>query len=214
MVTNLILPNDRLPINIERGAEGGPGFLTIVQSQRSGNEVRIPLWSRSRGEWDISYGIQLKEDFDAVKDLFYNAQGRAAAFLFKDWSDFEIGDPNDAVNNNQPIIAGDGSTSTRQIFKRYTVPSGATHDRNLHRIINGSLTVLVNGVVQTETTHYTVDYSTGVITFVSPPGNGLAIEIACEFDILVRFDSDRLPIAMETFEAGEIPPITIVEIKE
>ena len=221
MVTNLILPNDRLPINVERGAEGGPRFLTMVQPQRSGREVRIPIWSRTRGSWDIAYGIQLIEDptaqheaLYAVIALFYNAQGRAASFRFRDWSDYKIGDPDNAALSNQTIGTGDGIATAYQFFKRYTLPSTAFYDRNIFRLVSGTLTVFVNAVEQTETTHYTVNYDTGLITFVTPPPSSQLVQIATEFDLLVRFDQDDLNISMETFEAGEIPAIRIVEIKE
>jgi uncharacterized protein (TIGR02217 family) len=216
MAINLVLDTDRLPIDVERGADGGPGFLTIIQTQRSGSEIRIPVWTIVRGEWDISYGIQLKEDLDAVLNLFYNAQGRAAAFLFRDWSDYEIGDPANPLLDRDPIVAGDGATLTRQIFKRYTLTSGAFFDRDITRPVSGTLSVYVNGVLQVEGggSDYTVDYTTGIITFAVAPPNGHAIEVACEFDILVRFDTDRLVISMATFEAGEIPAIRIVQVKE
>ncbi len=214
MATNLILAADRLPENVEKGADGGPRFQTLIQPQHSGREVRIPVWSQTRGEWNIAYGIRDKSDLEEVIALFYAAQGRAAAFLFKDWSDFEIGDPNDAANDNLQIGTGNGSNPVFQIVKRYILPSAAFHDRTIKRILAGTLSVFVDGVLQVNPTHYSVNLSTGVITFVTPPGNGLSVSVACEFNVLVRFDDDHLAISMETFESGEIPPILILEVKE
>lgn len=216
MVTNLILPNDRLPPDVESGVDGGPEFLTLIQTMRNGKEVRIPLWDKAKHDWDVSYGISTKEDFKAVIALFYNTKGRAAAFLFKDWSDYQIGDISDPTGTKEPIIAGDGVTTTRQIFKQYLLSSGAFYNRTIYRIVSGTLSVFVNNILQVEGggDDYTVDYSTGIITFNSAPGNSLPIEIVCEFDILVRFGADKLGVSMRTFLAGEIRPIIIIAVKE
>lgn len=52
--------------------------------------------------------------------------------------------------------------------------------------------VTVNATLQTETTHYTLDKTTGTLTFVSTPGNGVAITIDCSSVYLL--DSDWLVI--------------------
>ncbi len=47
----------RMPIDVERGAVGGPGFKTRVLPLESGFEQRNIDWSDTRGEWDLSYGL-------------------------------------------------------------------------------------------------------------------------------------------------------------
>jgi uncharacterized protein (TIGR02217 family) len=74
--------------------------------------------------------------------------------------------------------------------------------------------VYVNAVLQTITTHYTIDMDTGIITFVTPPTDTHPIAIACEFDVPVRFDTDALDITAETFDAMTIPQIPILELKD
>ena len=222
MATNLILDDDRLPVDVERGASGGPRFQTIIQSLRSGKEVRIPVWSKSRGEWDIAYGLRDLEDgsnplltaIESIVTLFYGAQGRTAAFLFKDWSDYRIGDPDDPGNDHSTIGSGDGAATVFQIVKRYELPSGASHDRTIHRIVAGTLAVYLDDLLQAAPADYSADLKTGVITFTAAPGAGQAVAVACEFDLLVRFDDDHLSISTETFEAAAVEPIVVVEVKE
>lgn len=198
--------NVRLPEDVERGAQGGPGFNTAVVSLATGYEQRNMNWQFARCKYDISYGIQTKQDFSDVLEFFYARRGRAHSFRFKDWSDFEL--------IRQNIGTGDGADATWQIFKRYT-DSGGTYDRDLTKIVSGTVSVWVASTLKTETTHYTVNYSTGVITFTGGniPTGGQAIEVECEFDVPCRFDSDDFGITLETFQAGAIPSITIVEVR-
>ena len=198
----------RLPEEVEKGAQGGPRFKTTVMLLGGGAEKRNIEWERIKGAWDVGYGIESKSIFSLVLDFFYVRRGRAHSFRFKDWSDYQMGTTGNPVVFN----TGDSSTTVFQLKKRYT--SGAyTFDREISKIVAGTLEVYVNGVLQTITTHYTVDLLTGLITFVSAPG---VVDIAavCEFDVPVRFDTDAIDVTLETFDAGMIPQFPIVEVKD
>jgi uncharacterized protein (TIGR02217 family) len=71
--------------------------------------------------------------------------------------------------------------------------------------------VYVNDVLVT--TGYTVNYDTGVITFSSPVTNGHTVKVRGEFDVPVRFDSDKLELTLEAFELETMDSIPLVEIK-
>ena len=199
----------RLPEDVERGAEGGPQFNTTVIELISGFEKRNINWSKTRGEWDIGYGITTKTLFNSVLTFFYAREGRAHGFLFKDWSDFEMA--------RQNIGLTDTSNDTFQIFKRYT--SGAiNYDRILNKIVTGTESVWVNDVAITEgvgVSQYQLDDTTGIITLGSALASqsGTDVEVLCEFNIPVRFDTDQLRISMQTFDAGAIPEFSIVEVR-
>jgi uncharacterized protein (TIGR02217 family) len=53
------------------------------------------------------------------------------------------------------------------------------------------------------------------VTFVAEhiPMEGAAVSAGFEFDVPVRFDTDRLEISLAQIEAGSIPHIPIVEIR-
>ncbi len=59
-------------------------------------------------------------------------------------------------------------------------------------VTNGTLTVKVNGVAQTEGVDYTVNYTTGVVTFTAAPTNGHAILATYRFRRLALFDGGYL----------------------
>ena len=212
--------DQRLPTDVERGAQGGPRFNTSVVQLSSGHERRNAEWSRVRGEWDISYGITRRSQLEAVIAMFYVSQGRKNGFRFKDWSDHAIGKPGDAATRQQ-IGVGDGSTTAFQVFKRYSV-GAASYDRVIKKLVDGTVTVYLNGSEATPT----IDHSTGEITFSSPPGgpgsggdgpNGEdVVSVVCEFDVPVRFDQDDLPISTEVHADEpviELPQIKLVELR-
>lgn len=216
----------RLPTDIERGAIGGPMFKTTVLELNSGFEQRNIDWSQVRGEWDISYGIMSMDDnlqgafIHQVRDFFYARQGRAHTFRFKDFADFEIGDPNNPTTTNQLIGLGDDATVAFQVFKRYS-SGGINLDRTRTKIVSGTVTVLLDGVVQADPGDYSIDLVTGLITFVVAPastgGTGPlgeeVVALACEHDSQVRFDIDHLQITTQLFNVGSIPQIPLRETR-
>ncbi len=210
----------RLPVDIERGALGGPGFKTAVTPLGSGKEQRNIDWARTRGEWDIGYGLMqqnsvvLEATIDVLLSFFYAREGRAHTFLFKDWSDFKVGDYLNPTTSNQQIGVGNASDVTFQAYKRYS-SGGIDYDRPLTHPVNGRVKVLLDDVVQTEGVDYTISYTTGIITFIAgAPGNGVLVQIALEFDVPVRFNTDRLNLNLTMFERGSWPNIEIVEDKQ
>lgn len=210
----------RLPVDIERGALGGPGFKTEITPLGSGKEQRNIDWARTRGEWDIGYGLMaqdselLEATIDALQAFFYTREGRAHTFRFKDWSDFRVGDYLNPTTSNQSIGTGDGDETVFQPFKRYS-DGGIDYDRPLTHLVSGRVVVLLDDVVQTEGVDYTVSLTTGIITFISDaPGGGVDVQIALEFDVPVRFDTDRLQLNLTMFERGSWENIPIVEVKQ
>lgn len=204
----------RLADWVERGAKGGPSFNTTIFTLNSGDEKRNQNWAKARLSWDIGFGMAYLHELDHpeaealledVLTFFYGRQGKARGFRFKDWSDYRI-------NPAQAIGIGTGSNPTFQIFKRYT-SGGVDYDRKILKPVEGTVLVYLNSVLKTETTDYTVDYTTGIITFGVNPGVGVVVSVGCEFDVPVRFDTDKLDITLETFEAGQISSIPLIELK-
>lgn len=194
----------RLPEDIERGVTGGPEFRTVIAQLAGGAEKRNQEWALPRRSWDAGYGMQTKEDFSRIQDFFILRRGRAHGFRFKDWSDFEA--------EASPFGVGDGAETVFQLSKRYTDGTN-TLDQPIRKPVDGTVLIYVNDVLKTETTDYTIDYSTGVVTFVVAPTNTHVLEWSGEFDVPVRFDIDKLGVTLEHFDAGEVPSIPIIELR-
>lgn len=193
----------RFPDDIAYGSSGGPEFRTFVFEGQSGIEQRYSTWARHRGRYDVSYGIRDQADMDTVRAFFYNMAGQAHGFRFKDWSDYTL--------TQEPIGTGDAATTEFGIIKTYT--SGAqTYVRRIFKPIAAGLIVRVNGVVQTLTTDYSVDTTTGIITFVVAPGAALSIDVTCEFDVPVRFETDTMTASHDGFTTESWNSIPLVEL--
>lgn len=204
----------RLPDTIEKGAVGGASFNTTVITLSSGAEKRNINWSAPLARWDISYGIADKVHHDEFLNLFYLVQGKAIGFRFKDWTDYEIGrDVETYAETPQSIGVGTGAKTKFQIYKQYAIGANI-YNRAITRPISSTFKVYLNTTLQTITTHYTINSSTGVITFVTAPGVGINVRVVGEFDIPVRFDSDQLQLTATLANQFSVNVIPIVELKE
>jgi uncharacterized protein (TIGR02217 family) len=227
-----LLVGVRLPEEIERGAIGGPRFNTSVLTLDSGFEKRNVNWIDTRGEWDLGYGLldkfrdnpaSVEIDLDQIISMFYVANGMANSFRFMDFADFEIGMENGVDIDAQAIGFGDDVLTTFQVFKRYSFPGAVvTHDRFLTKLVGSTVRVYLEGVLQTLTTHYTVDEDRGTILMVtapastggSGPGGTEILSIRTEYDNHVRFNTDALDINMQIYNAGSWPTFPIIELRE
>ena len=75
--------------------------------------------------------------------------------------------------------------------------------------------VAVAGTEVAEGTAFTVDTTTGIVTFLAGhiPASGAAVTAGFLFDVPVRFDTDYLEVDLSAFAAGAIPKIPLVEIR-
>lgn len=213
----------QFPADISRGCSGGPAYMTVVHQSDSGHEVRIPRWSYARRSWNVGLESWDESRLKSFLNFFHARQGRAYGFRFKDWSDYYAGmtlTPGTGLTYNSAATSeligiGDGSDATWQLTKSYA-SGGYTTVRNVTRPINGTVKIYVNGVLKTETTHYTINYSTGLVTFTggNTPPNTHEIRWAGQFDIPARFDTDQMELNLETIITGGWDGIPIVEIRE
>jgi uncharacterized protein (TIGR02217 family) len=204
--------NVRLPDDIEAGASGGPEFQTTIVAMGNGTEQRNINWLEARASWDIGYGIQSKVDYSLVRNFFYARRGRGVGFRFKDWSDFELED--ELIGLGTSTTGSDGLAAF-QIIKTY-ISGSASYIRIITRPVTPTLVVRVDDVVKTLTTHYTIDYDTGIITFVNPhrPTTGQEVRVDVEFDTPVRFDVDKFNLSLEATLAGMVQSLPVKEILE
>ncbi len=75
--------------------------------------------------------------------------------------------------------------------------------------------VAVDSVLAIAGEDYVVSSTSGAVNFTggSVPADGAVVTAGFEFDVPVRFDTDRLEISLSLIDAGEIPNIPIVEIR-
>jgi uncharacterized protein (TIGR02217 family) len=71
----------------------------------------------------------------------------------------------------------------------------------------------LQGDQQSEAVHFSVDLETGVIRFVDAPAEGVRVTAGFEFDVPVRFDTDRIQVSVASFQAGDLPQVPVVEVR-
>ena len=201
----------RFPTAIAFGATGGPERKTDIVSLASGYEERNSRWANSRRSYNAGYGVRSLDDIHAVIAFFEERRGRLYGFRWKDRTDFQSCAPGAAPTaTDQTIGTGDGAALTFQLAKTYG-GSHAPWTRTIAKPVAGSVHVAVDGTPLTS--GWSVDTTTGQVTFTSAPANGAAITGGFQFDVPVRFDTDKLEINLTNFAAGEVPSIPLVEIR-
>lgn len=192
----------QFPPDISYGSSGGPEYATDIVISVSGHEQRNVTWSQARARYNIAKGVKTKEQLEALIAFFRARKGKAYGFRFKDWTDYAA--------NGAPIGTGDGATTVFQLSKRYT--SGSSYEtRAISKPVSGSVHVYKNGVLQTS--GVSVDAATGAVTFSVAPANGVAITADFEFDVPVRFDTDRLAATLDSYGTHSWADIPLVEVR-
>lgn len=197
----------QLPPNISYGARGGPLYSTTVLGTASKHEKRNINWSQPLGEWDLTHGMRLRSSAQAHRDLrrliafFHVVRGRAFAFRFKDWADFQ--------GSGEPLGTGDGVATVYPLIKREQV---ATHafDRVIAKPVHGTVRVHADGSEMAS--GWSVDVTTGLVTFASPPGQDVELTADFEFDKPARLDTDLQEIESFPVDRFQWGSITVVQV--
>ena len=79
--------------------------------------------------------------------------------------------------------------------------------------VAGTVIVAVATDPLAEGTDFSVDATTGAVTFTVAPDVGTAITAGFEFDVPVRFDADRVQTSVAAFNAGDLPNVPIIEVR-
>ena len=166
-----------------------PRFATRTQKAISGRELRVidqvnPVWTFTltyeilRDNHDTRGAGGLGAGFDELRTLagfFLQQQGAFAPFLFDD--------PTDDSVLAQSIGTGDASTTVFQLVRNF---GGFSEPIVAPNVVSA---IYFNGVVQSSA-GYTVDPTSGLVTFNSPPPSGQAITADFTYYFRVRFADD------------------------
>lgn len=219
----------KFPTNISLGSRSGPGFSTYITELDSGAEQRIARRSTPQYKFDVSYGVKTHIQLAALR-TFYNARlGCANGFRYQDFLDYAstadgLTPPNAGAvvvtNADQNIGTGDGSKTQFQLIKTYSDAAGSTQ-----RIItkpvhtngagHGGGTVLIAKAGVSQTSGWTVNTVSGIVTFSVAPAIGEAITAGFEFDVPVRFGKeidDVLSMSIDEWNTGQVGSVPLVEL--
>lgn len=162
---------------------------TTLQRAKSGRAVRlseqqIPLW-----KWTLSVSVldksklqagQTVDDFSRLFGFYMQMKGGWDNFLYEEPSDCQLTDEN--------IGTGNGSTTVFQVTRTMGVFKESIYEINP----SPAPIVKVNGVTKTVTTDYTINSSTGVITFVVAPPNTQAVTVTLKYYFRCYFSDEDM----------------------
>lgn len=173
---------------------------SIIQRGDADRERRIRHGELARRGWTISWvGTNAPPTVERMFELF----GTHTPWLLQPprEADHIEASPQVCQNTVTGLFTGDGSTATFQMYITRTLGSitgrkKVMHPRQLNAFagVTPAPVVRSNGVTKVETTDYTINYSTGIITFGAGdiPGNGHVVDATFHYDTPVCGVSEEL----------------------
>lgn len=203
----------RFPASLSFGSVGGPERRTDVVTLANGNEERNTPWAHSRRRYDAGLGLRSLDDIEVLIAFFEARQGQINGFRWKDWSDYKSCRPTAELDFRDQIIGtGDGATSQFQLTKSYR--SGTQiYQRPITKPVAGSVRLGLGQEELKETIDFNLDTTTGLVVLSHPPEQGIEVVAGFEFDVPVRFDTDRIQTSVASFQAGDVPDVPVVEVR-
>jgi uncharacterized protein (TIGR02217 family) len=162
----------------------------IIQTSDTLQELRIKRGPLARRVWSAAWVADKVPEIEGYFEVF----GTHTAFLLRPSRPADYTATNQELRNTvtgQQV--GDGTTTTFQIEITRALGSKSGSKKVMHPI--SPLTELrIDAAVLTEGTHYSVDYLTGVVTFLagSIPAAGQIVTADFLYDTPVRWLSDHV----------------------
>lgn len=177
---------ERLDLGITYGTTATITTSTAIVETFSGTETRSINWVYPLLKFNIGQRGCLNQELEYFLAFHAARKGAYEGFRFKDWADYQF---NTVITLN--------ANRQAQLFKQYSVV-GNSVKRPLLKIVNGTVLVFVNEVAVSQ--GWSLNYNTGVITFDAIPTG--TIQVSGEFDVPVRFESDKINLRFEACEPG------------
>lgn len=202
----------RLPARLAFGSTGGVERRTEIVTLGSGFERRSTPWAQGRRRYLIGANLKSLDDMATLTAFFEARCGRLYGFRFRDFADFRSCAPSGTITHlDQSLGAGDGIRATFELSKRYGEGEDAV-TRRIHKPVGGTVKVGVDAV-ELDPAAFEVDPTTGLVTLVTPPAVTATVTAGYEFDVPVRFDADRVDVTLESFAAGRMAAVPLIEVR-
>lgn len=205
-----------LPARLAFGSTGGVERRTEVVTLGSGFERRSSPWALGRRRYLIGANLRSLADMAELTTFFEARRGRLYGFRFRDFADFASCGPGGTPGTeDQALGQGDGGRVVFPLVKAYGDPGsgpGQAVERPITKPVEGSVRLAVDGE-ELGGGDFTVDATTGVVTLDAAPADGAVVTAGFLFDTPVRFDADRLEVTLESFEAGRMAAVPLIELR-
>ena len=201
-----------LPARLAFGSTGGVERRTEIVTLGSGFERRSSPWAMGRRRYLIGANLRSLEDMAELTAFFEARRGRLYGFRFRDFADFKSCGPGGTPEaTDQVITAAEPGQTVFQLIKRYGLGDDAV-ERVIAKPVEGSVRVAVNGA-ELAAAAFAVEATTGWVTLAAPVATGAVVTAGFLFDTPVRFDADRIEVTLESFGAGRMAAVPLVEVR-
>lgn len=182
--------NVPFPLSLDR-CISQTGFDTTIVPLGNGAERRIANWDDGLITFNAMPGVRSLVDLRAL-DVFHKLRrGRARSFPVRDLMDCL------ASYTGVPMAFATGTNAAGpfQLTKTYS-DAGNNWIREITKPEQGTIKIYVGVTLQVEGTAYTINYLTGMVTFLAGhfPATDSIISWEGRFWVPVRFNDDKLPI--------------------
>lgn len=179
------------PEHLSTGTRLGPSYRTVVVQTYGGSEYRSQTRLKPLHRFDVRKSLQTTADIAEFLSFFHVVRGSAFGFKFLDpyghsTASDHVGVP---AEDDCEIGSGDGTETRFQLVKTYAY-GGDLLQRTLTLPVAGSVVAAVNGVTKVDGVDFSVDTSTGVLTFGTAPVVGQTVTAGCEFLVPCRIDRE------------------------
>jgi uncharacterized protein (TIGR02217 family) len=193
---------------------------TNFQKGLNGLEVRSANWEDALRRFDISPGIKTTADQQVAETFFLACIGPVIGFLLRDVKDYTATHTATTlatgVTQRGTTSAVDDTHKVFQLFKDYSIGTRSAR-RIITRPESGTVT-LYDGTGTLISSGYTIDYTTGKVTFTST--RPVAPTWSGNFYVPVHFQDDEIPwdiIKLNVASGkghGDMPQVVLVEERE
>lgn len=202
----------RLPARLAFGSTGGVERRTEIVTLGSGFERRSTPWAQGRRRYLIGANLRSLDDMAVLTSFFEARRGRLYGFRFRDFADCKSCAPGSAIGPlDQTLGEGDGTRTEFQLVKRYGEDEDPL-ERRIAKPVAGTVRIAIDGV-DLDSGAFAVDAATGLVTLDAPASAGAAVTAGFEFDTPVRFDADRIEVTLESFDAGRMAAVPLIEVR-
>ena len=158
-----------------------PVWKTRAQQAISGKETRLADWSYPAWHWALTFDFlratPSAAEFQSLAGFFNQRQGAFGTFLYADADDNAV--------TGQSLGAGDGATVSFQLVRAF---GGFIEPVLAPNVVSA---VYLAGVVQSPSA-YSVNPTTGLLTFTAAPASGAAITADFSYYFRCRFAEDTI----------------------
>lgn len=165
------LETPRFPGCVSFGAVSGPMFSTVRTVVASGFDDVLIRYEQPLHRFSFEHANRTQIEHDELLKFFNAVKGMGHRFRVKDYSDYIVTTSDGVL---QPLhsalsvgTSGVGYGTPRYLLQKSYTAGALTTYRNINKPLSPTVTIYRGGVVQTITTQYAIDYTTGVITLVA-----------------------------------------------